>query len=156
MLLFLSDHQYINMENYFCDGSTFSADANRYKMVWKKNAERYKQSAENKCKELFEQIDRLSADENKQYGDKDLEENGGPDKVINRDSITAHADKLNKVIETVTDKKQNKKAVSLKKQLKENEDKIHKYTQQIQTARNRSGYNRTDEDATGMGHADEK
>ena len=37
MLLFLSEHQYINMENYFCDGSTL----NRYKMVWKKNAERY-------------------------------------------------------------------------------------------------------------------
>ena len=55
MLLFLNEHQYISMENYFCDGSTFSADANRYKMVWKKNAERYKQSAEEKCKELFGQ-----------------------------------------------------------------------------------------------------
>ena len=76
MLLFLSEHQYISMGNYFYDGSTL----NRYKMVWKKNAERYKQSAEDKCKELFGQIDRLNADENKQYGDKDLEENGGADK----------------------------------------------------------------------------
>ena len=150
MLLFLSEHQYISMENYFCDGSTFSADANRYKMVWKKNAERYKQSAENKCKELFGQIDRLNADENKQYGDKDLEENGGSDKVINQNSIAAHVDKLNKVISTVTDKQQNKKAISLKKQLRENEDKINKYQQQIKTAKNRSGYNRTDEDATAM------
>jgi len=51
MLLFLSEHQYISMGNYFYDGSTL----NRYKMVWKKNAERYKQSAEEKCKELFGQ-----------------------------------------------------------------------------------------------------
>ena len=146
MLLFLSEHQYISMENYFCNGSTL----NRYKIVWKKNAERYKQSAEDKCKELFGQIDRLNADENKQYGDKDLEENGGADKVINQNSIAAHVNKLNKVIETASDKQQNKKAISLKKQLRENEDKINKYQQQITTAKNRSGYNRTDKEASVM------
>ena len=111
---------------------------------------RDRQATENKCRELFEQIDRLNAQENKQYGDKDLEENGEPGKLVNKDAIATHVDRLNKVIETVTDKKQNRKAVSLKRQLKENEDKIHKYEQQIQTAANRSGYNRTDEDATAM------
>ncbi|WP_342089508.1 transposase, partial [Dyadobacter sp. OTU695] len=29
MLVFLMEHDYIKMENYFCDGSTFSADAGK-------------------------------------------------------------------------------------------------------------------------------
>jgi hypothetical protein len=33
------------MENYFNDGSTFAAAANRRKIVLKKNAERFKQEA---------------------------------------------------------------------------------------------------------------
>ena len=46
MLVFLMETGYIKMENYFSDGSTFSADANKHKMVWKKNAERYQAGAE--------------------------------------------------------------------------------------------------------------
>jgi len=46
MLIFLMEHQYIKMEHYFCNGSSFAADANRYKMVWKMNAERYKAAKE--------------------------------------------------------------------------------------------------------------
>ena len=76
MLEFLVEHQYIKMENYFCDGSTFRADANQYKMVWKKNAERYKEATAQKCTELFKQIDELNATEDKQYGISDLEEHG--------------------------------------------------------------------------------
>lgn len=41
MLVFLMEHKYIKMEHYFCDGSPFMADANKHKMVWKKNALRY-------------------------------------------------------------------------------------------------------------------
>jgi transposase len=150
MLLFLVNHQYIRMENYFCDGSTFSADANRYKMVWKKNAERYKEAAEIKCKELFKQIDQFNDIENKMYGDSDLEETGLKAENITSQTIGAQVEKLNKVIETTTDHKKKRKATSVKKELKVNEDKILKYERQIETAKNRSGYNRTDEDATAM------
>jgi transposase len=150
MLLFLADHQYIKMENYFCDGSTFSADANRFKMVWKKNAHRFKEAAENKCKELFKQIDQLNQAEDKLYGDRDLEEVGSEGPSITKEFINAQVDKLNKIIETTTDKKKKRQAGSVKKELKVNEGKIVKYEQQIETAKNRSGYNRTDEDATAM------
>jgi transposase len=150
MLLFLADHQYIKMENYFCDGSTFSADANRYKMVWKKNAHRYKEATENKCKELFKQIDQLNDNEDKLYGDRDLEEIGNETTSVTKEAIATQVEKLNQVIETTTDKKKKRQASSIKKELKANEDKIIKYEGQIQTAKGRSGYNRTDEDATAM------
>jgi len=151
MLLFLIDHEYIKMENYFCDGSSFAADANRHKMIWRKNAERYKEATEKKCKELFKQIDALNVADDNWYGDKDLEETGNQTLAsINQETIAAQVDKLNKVIERATAKKQKRKAVSLKKQLEKNQNNITKYEHQEKTAGKRSGYNRTDKDATAM------
>lgn len=150
MLLFLMDHQYIKMENYFCDGSSFAADANRHKMVWKKNADRYKAATEQKCQDLFKQIDELNTLEEKQYGNQDLEETGDGAKLINKDAIATQVSKLNKIITGIADKKQKRKASSLKKQLQMNEEKIDRYEQQIRTAAKRSGYSRTDKDATGL------
>ena len=151
MLVFLMEHQYIKMENYFCDGSSFAADANRHKMVWKKNAERYKEATEQKCRELFKKIDSLNATEDRQYGDKDLEETGQQATgTITKETIAAQVDKLNEVIATTTVKKQQRKASSLKKQLQEKQAAIAKYEKQAETACNRSGYSPTDNDATAM------
>ena len=151
MLIFLMEHQYIRLENYFCDGSSFAADANRYKMIWRKNAERYKEVTENKCRELFKQIDELNATDNKLYGNRDIAERSDEaSTAINKQTIAAQAEKLNKVIQTTSINQQKRKAGSLKKQLEKNENNINRYEQQAKTAGNRSGYNRTDEDATAM------
>ena len=149
MLTFLMEHSYIKMENYFCDGSTFTADANKHKMVWRKNAERYKAGVEQKCKELFGQIESLNLAEDKQYGNKDLEEHGGA-QPITPAAIGEQVARLNEQLKTLTDKKKKRKAQSLCKQLEQAENKIKAYQDQIDTAGNRSGYNRTDEDASAM------
>ncbi|MBD0288889.1 MAG: IS1182 family transposase [Flavisolibacter sp.] len=148
LLLFLMDHDYIKMENYFCDGSTFAADANKHKMVWKKNADRYKKATEENCRKLFKQIEELNHSEDKMYADSDLEEAGS--KPINKEAIAGQVEKLNQVIETVASKKEKRKAAAIKKQLQKNGNKIRSYEQQSLAAGNRSGYNRTDKDATAM------
>lgn len=102
------------MENYFCDGSTFRTDANQHKMVWKKNAERYKEVTVQKCRELFKQIDELNVTEEKQYGTCDLEEHSGSSSVTSEE-IAAQVAKLNETIKTVMDKKLQRKAKSRKK-----------------------------------------
>lgn len=150
MLMFLVEHRYIKMENYFCDGSTFAADGNRHKMVWKKNADKYKEGAEQKCKDLFRHIDLLNAEEEKTYGNNNLEETGTTAKAITTELIERQVTKLNKIIETTTTNKQKRKAESIKKKLQQQQDKIVKYQHQQQTAGNRSGYNRTDKDASAM------
>lgn len=150
MLVFLMGHGYIKMENYFCDGSTFAADANRYKMVWKKNAERYKAATEQKWRVLFKEIDALNAADDRQYGNGDLEETGCEAVAINKDAIEAQVNKLNEVVVATTEKKQKRKASSLKKQLEKTQAAIAKYEHQAKEAGNRSGYNRTDIDATAM------
>jgi transposase len=150
MLLFLTDHEYIKMENYFCDGSTFAADGNKHKMVWKKNAERFKAGAQEQCRELFREIDALNAAEDKQYKNTDLEERGLSAREITMETIREQAGKLDQVIASCAGKKQQRKAVSLKKKLKEKQDKIAEYQQQAEVAGKRSGYSKTDNDATAM------
>lgn len=149
MLLFLLDHGYIKMENYFCDGSTISGDCNKHKMVWKKNAERFKAATEEKCRGLFREIDALNAAEDKRYSGSDLEERGLQAGEITAETIREQTSKLDAVIASSTGKQQ-RKAVSLKRKLKEKQDKIAAYQQQVELAGNRSGYNKTDNDATAM------
>jgi transposase len=150
MLSFMIEQGYIKLENYFCDGSTFAADGNKHKMVWKKNAERYKAGVQEKCKELFKEIDALNTAEDKQYKDGELEERGLSAKEITADDIRKQADKLDAVITASTGKRQQRKAGSLKKKLEEKKEKLTLYNQQIEKANERSGYNKTDPDATAM------
>jgi transposase len=148
MLLFLLEHGYVTMEEYFADGTDVRADANRHKAVWKKNSERFKQKAEEKIKELLREIDRLNEAEDKLYGDRDLEEFGG-NGTLNEAHIRKQVSRLNKIIET-TSGKQARKAKSISKQLQQQQQKLQRYRQQLNTAAERSGYSKTDPDATMM------
>ena len=149
LLEFLMDHKYIKMENYFCDGSTFTADANKHKMVWKKNAARYKEAAAQKCQELFKKIDELNAAEDKEYGQNNLEQSGEQTTVTAKD-IEERVQTLNKKLQETTDKRKARKCKSLKKKLEDKQVKIRGYERQQKTAGKRSGYNKTDNDATAM------
>ena len=149
LLEFLLEHSYIKMENYFCDGSTFRADANQHKMIWKKNAERYKGKTEEKCKQLFKRIDELNSQEDSQYGSSNLEENGEAS-TVTKELINEQVFRLNEKLKTATDKRTQRKAATIKKKLKEAESKIDKYDAQISQAGKRSGYNKTDVDASAM------
>lgn len=149
LLEFLLQHSYIKMENYFCDGSTFRADANGHKMIWKKNAERYKGKTEEKCRQLFKQIDELNCQENSQYGSSQLEENGASS-TVTKEAINEQVSRLNEKLKTATDKTTQRKVGTIKKKLKQAASKIDKYEAQISRAGGRSGYNKTDVDASVM------
>lgn len=150
LTIFLLDHEYIKLENYFCDGSTFSADANKYKMIWKKNAERNLAIAEQNCKELFKKIDDLNREEEADYGRKDLEELGNDAMPINLEAIESQGKKLSTIIEKTIQPKIKRKAAGLRKKLVEEKRKISKYHKQIEISDQRSGYSKTDNDATAM------
>lgn len=148
LLLFLLDHGYVRIENYFTDGSTFTADANRHQVVWKKNSERYKEMAKAKCQDLFKEIDQLNAAEDQKYNDNDLEELGS--RPVSKEAVASGVEKLSKVIENTTEHRKKRKAESLKKRIIEQEEKIDKYQEQLEMGQGRSGYSKTDSDASVM------
>lgn len=146
LLLFLVDHGYVTIENYFTDGTTLRADANGNQVVWKKNSERYKAIAETKCQALFKEIDQLNAAEEQRYCDGDLEEMGS--KPVSKEAVATGVEKLNKVIENTSESRKKRKAESLKKKIIEQQGKIDKYEEQLEIGHQRSGYSKTDTDAS--------
>lgn len=150
MLTFLMEHGYIKFENYFCDGSTFAANANKHKMVWKKNAIRYQQATEQKCRELFKEIEALNEAEDKVYGNKDLEETGSFADTTIEEQIEQQVKKLEEIASATDRKKTQRKAASLKKKLQHHHTAISKYKRQQQISGKRSGFSKTDTDATAM------
>ncbi len=152
VLLFLREHEYITFENYFVDGTKIEADAGKYTHVWRKNAERYKASAQERVKELLREIDQLNAEEDLQFGDSDLPqfgENGKP----GSEEIKEAANSINEILKSKQQeisKKSVNKINSRVRKLEEEKGKIEKYENQQTLLGNRNSYSKTDPGATMM------
>jgi transposase len=164
MIIFLTDNKYIKLENYFVDGTKLEANANRHSYVWASNTSRYKERTKEKIKELLREIERVNLEENKVYGERDLEELG-EEAEISSESMEEEIKRLNKIISRIEDKpeeeKKNKDIKSeeeKKKKIKKTAvelnkkylPKLKKYEEQERILKGRSSYSKTDTDATFM------
>jgi transposase len=145
MVIYLHDHQYIKYEHYFVDGTKIAADANRHKVIWKKNTKRHKERLQQKIKEHLKYIDELNEQENAEYGDHDLEELGEGTTMTSED-IQRQAEKLKKIVEKTLNPKKTARAV--KKLEKTFLPKLQHYEHQERLLGSRNSYSRTDPDAT--------
>lgn len=155
MIIFLDKNRYIKLENYFIDGTRIEANANKYSYVWSGNTKRYKKIVEVKIKELLKRIDEINEEEDKLYGDKDLEELGEEAEEISSEKVKEEVKRLNEIIEEIgkdKDKKKDKKRKEISKAIeklnKKLIPKLEKYEQQEKKLKGRGSYSKTDEDAT--------
>jgi transposase len=147
VLMVLVDAGYINLENYFVDGTIVEANARKHSAVWRKNTERYQKQLKKSVEELLEEIERENEAENERYGDKDLEEMGEDAKI--------DSEKLKKKIEELNERlkknpKDKKTAKAVKKLEKNYLPRQEKYEQQERLLGERNSYSKTDPDATFM------
>jgi transposase len=70
---------YIKLENYFVDGTKIESAAGRYTFVWKKAVETNEKKLDEKLRTYIRMAEDIWEDENREYGEKDLEELGGKD-----------------------------------------------------------------------------
>ena len=82
----LLDMGYIDLENYFVDGTKMEANANRYSFVWRKSTKKYRAGLQEKVRALLEEIEEIEEAEEKEYGERDLEE-VGEGKEINAEEL---------------------------------------------------------------------
>jgi len=94
VLLILKEGGYIQLENYFVDGTKIEANANKYSFVWAKNTKRYQEQVSAKVNELLEQVEELNAAEDAELGEGDLPERGGG-KGLNAAQLEAKIQELN-------------------------------------------------------------
>lgn len=144
----LIEAQLVKLEDYFQDGTTMEADANKHSYVWKKNVIRNKAKLQVRIVDLIKKIDKINDEEDKEYGEKDLEEMG-ESSTITADKIKQKADEISKKIQEIADKKKAKEIASLGKKLnREYLPKLQMYEAQEKILGKRNSYSRTDPDAT--------
>lgn len=145
MTIMLAEQGYINLEDYFVDGTKMEANANKYTFVWRGSVEKYKSSLEKKVKELMKKIDEINKEEDKKYKNEELPEN----RPVTSEQIKEFSDELNKMLEREPENKEIKKA---KKKVDEDYlPRMEKYENQLEImGENRNSYSKTDTDATFM------
>ena len=139
----------IEGKDVFIDHTKRSANANKYKVVWKKQVENQSRKIDEELDKLFDHIDKINADEEKVFGNKDLpeQERKGFDK-----------EKIKKIVERINNQLKDKKiskeqARDEKKQLNraiELSDRKIKYKQKKEILGDRNSYSKTDNDAVAM------
>lgn len=146
VLELLIEEGYVQLENYFLDGTKIEANANRYSYVWKKNVERNKTQLQTKINELLVEIERINDAENEKYGDQDLEEIGN-ETGIDPEKLEA---KIKELDQRLAGTKNTKLSSRIKKLKKEHLPRLQRYHIQGQLLGKRNSFSKTDPDATFM------
>ena len=139
VLELLIEDGYVQLENYFLDGTKIEANANKYSWVWAKTTKNYKEKVQARILELMDRIEKANQDENERYGDNDLEELGsGP---IDEEKIEKKIQELNERLAKKTGAK--KEAKDLKKIESEYLPRLKKYQEQERKLAGRNSYSKT-------------
>lgn len=110
VLSYLVEQGYVNLDDLYIDGSKWEANGNRYKVVWRKNTERYKDRVSVRIRDLLEQIRELQRQEDEEYGSRDLPGHQCEEEiqiVLKSTELRQHVKKLNEVISQKQDKPSN-------------------------------------------------
>lgn len=147
VLDYLIEHGYVRLENYFIDGTKIEANANQYSFVWRKSTGNYKQKLQAKVREMMDEVELVNKEEDKRYGDKDLEELG-EEAEIDSEGLKDLVKRLN---EKLKDNPQEKKLTKAVKKLERDYiPRMEKYERYEKTLGGRNSFSKTDEAATFM------
>ncbi len=153
VLTYLVEAGYVQLEHYFVDGTKIAADANQHKVVWAKRTARYQQRVREQIGELLRQIEQVNADEQAEYGDADLEERGpAGGGQLDSGQLRERIEQLNERLRERQLSKPEAQAAdrALKQLATDCLPRLEKYEQQTETLAGRSGYAKTDPDASCM------
>jgi len=140
----------IEAKDIFVDHSKFEAEANRHKIVWKKQVKNQLAKIDEELDGLFEYIDKLNKEEDRRYGDNGIKEN--KTKPLDNEKIVVMINKLNKIVNdenkvSKEDKKESKKKL---KRMFELYGRKKSYEVKECILGDRNSYSKTDIEATAM------
>ena len=137
----------VKLEDLYLDGTKLESAANRFTHVWAKSTKRNKDGLQEKVRILLDQIDTVNEEENRQYGDRDLEEVGRSEGFDSERLM----EKLKELEKRLAEKPGDH---VLKKACKTMREDIiprqKRYERQEQLLGERNSYSKTDPDATFM------
>ncbi|MCL2068016.1 MAG: transposase [Treponema sp.] len=98
---------YVRLENYFVDGTKIESASGRYTFVWKKSVEKYDKKLDEKLRAYVRLAEQVWEDEEKEYGERDLEELGGKERFTSGD-VKKLAGILKERLENLNDEEDKK------------------------------------------------
>ena len=154
ILQFALKNKIIQGKDIFIDHSKFEANANRFRIVWRKNVDKQISKLDEELNALFSYVKRLEISENKKYGSS-----GYPEKLQKSYSDTeiakmiseANDDLKNKAIDRQKTNARKKKFRRLKVVL----HRLRSYRRKRLSLYKRRSFSMTDPDATAMRQKDE-
>lgn len=175
VLSYLVVKDYIDLEDLYVDGSKWEGNANKHKVIWRKNMERYEEAVRDRVKEFLEEVWVLQGAEDAKYGKKDLAIHQESTKIaieLNSAFLSEQISELNERIaqkqerieEQQAQKPKAKEERAALKQEKANLRKLKswsnkldkekanllKYEEQARVLNGRNSYSKTDTDATAL------
>ncbi len=153
VLVYLVEAGYVKLEAYFADGTKIEADANKHKVVWAKRKETYQKRVREQIEALLQEIEEENEAEQAEYGERDLEERGGPGGgAINAEQLEKKIAEINQKLKEQQKPQEESQATraALKKLSEDCLPRLEKYEQQTETLDGRSSYSKTDPDASCM------
>jgi transposase len=138
----LAKEELLSIDQVYTDGTKIEANANKYTFVWKKSIQTNKEKMKKQLEEIWDYAQSVAADE-------DLMPEPPTATTINKESVKATVEKLNKVLaeNDQVDKKVKAKLRYINQNFPAN---IDKYEQQEIILGERNSYSKTDTDATFM------
>ena len=156
VLELLIEEGYVKLEHYFLDGTKIEANAGKYTYVWAKSMKRNKDQLQKKVNQLLEEIEQVNEEEDREYGDRDLEELG-EESTIDADRLDKKVQELDEILkrrlgggDEKPDKNEKKRAKAVRTLQKDCLPRLKNYEEQERIIKGRGSYSKTDEDATFM------
>lgn len=159
VLYYLLENGYIDHSDLYVDGSKWEANNNKYKIVWAKNTDRYKEAVLARIRGFLEEVEALQSAEDAQYKNKGLAESGGSvpiSVVLNSEELSSCVRNVEELVRQSQDKAKQIKLGRIAKGLKKEGEKLVKYEKQEALLAGRNSYAKTDPDATGLRMKDEQ
>ena len=139
----------IEGKDVFIDHTKIEANANKHKVVWKKQVEKQLTKIDTELDELFKYIDKINEEEQKIFGNKDLpeqERDGFNDEKV-KDIIEKINDNVKKEKITKEDGREQRKKIRRTKELIERKES---YELKKEVLNGRNSFSKTDPDAVAM------
>lgn len=150
LMLILADRKYVDLNEYFQDGTKIEANANRYTFVWKGSVEKNREKLLVKTHALMQEINKLNDEEDIEFPDVQKVQ----PQNITSEQIEEFANRLSQKLNNSNTEISGQTIKATNKNIKalcQNKDKLEKYNKQLEIiGENRNSYSKTDTDATFM------
>ncbi len=137
------------MENYFVDGTKIGANANAHKVVWAKKTRKYKERLQKQIAELLDEIEQANEEEDREYGEADLEELGG-NGDLKAEQVEKKVEELNQRLKRGKRTECRTLQKAIRELEKEDLPRLKKYEEQERVLAGRNSYSKTDPDASNL------